>query len=417
MARITTNLASHTAEEALLTLAAIAESSDDAIFSKTLDGIVLSWNSGAERLYGYSAHEMIGQSISTLVPHERRQEWEAIMQRLRAGQRIEHFETVRRRKGGSLIDVSITVSPVRDASGKVIATSTIARDITERNQMQEQLRASEKRFRALIEKSSDAIVLLDITGMLLYASPSTTRLLGYTPDELVGRSAFELIHPEDGETIAHALAALVREPGKGPKAEFRARHQNGAFRWFEGIGTNLLADPSVGAIVGNFRDITERKRAAERQHLLNEASDVLVSSLDHQITLQEVAQLIVPALADYCRIALVDEQQQIKEITVNHINPEKTALVGELYEQYKDRAHATYGVQRILHTGKPELISAISGDVLESVQHNPELLHIISALGLQSYMGVPLLAGGKTIGAVTFSSVQPHRSYTPDDLS
>src|SRR5215469_8312439 len=228
-ARITTNLASHTAEEALLTLAALAESSDDAIFSKTLDGIVLSWNSGAERLYGYSAHEMIGQSISTLVPHERRPEWEAIMQRLRAGQRIEHFETVSRRKGWSLIDVSITFSPVRDASGKVISTSTIARDITERNQMQEQLRASEKRFRALIEKSSDAIVLLDITGMLLYASPSTTRLLGYTPDELVGRSAFELIHPEDGETIAHALAALVREPGKGPKAEFRARHQNGAF--------------------------------------------------------------------------------------------------------------------------------------------------------------------------------------------
>src|SRR5207249_11654628 len=123
------------------------ESSADAIFSKTLYGIVLSWNTGAERLYGYSAHEMIGQSIHTLVPPERRQEWEEIMHRLTEGHLIEHFETVRCRKDGGYIDVSITVSPVRDASGKIIGASTIARDITERKQMQEQLRASEKRFR------------------------------------------------------------------------------------------------------------------------------------------------------------------------------------------------------------------------------------------------------------------------------
>src|SRR5437868_8393794 len=147
---------------------------------------------------------MIGQSIHTLVPPERRQEWEEIMQRLTEGHQIQHFETVRCRKDGGCIDVSITVSPVRDASGKIIGASTIARDITERKQMQEQLRASEKRFRALIEKSSDAIVLFDTNGMLLYVSPSTTRLLGYTPEELVGRSAFELIHPEDVETTMHA---------------------------------------------------------------------------------------------------------------------------------------------------------------------------------------------------------------------
>src|SRR2546421_821127 len=404
-------------EEELFKLAAIVESSDDAIFSRTLDGLILSWNKGAEHLYGYTPQEMIGKPIHTLVPADRTQEWEEIMQRLAEGHHLEHFETVRSRKDGSLIDVSITLSPVRDASGKIIGASSIARDVTERKQMQEQLRASEKRLRALIEKSSDAIVLVDTNGKLLYVSPSTTRLLGYMPDELVGRSAFELIHPEDVEAIKHALAVIVQEPGKGPKAEFRARHQNGSWRWMEGIGTNLLADPAVGAIVGNYRDITERKRAGERQHLLNEASNALVSSLDHQITLQEIAQLIVPALADYCRIALVDDQQQIKEITVNHIDPEKIALVRELYERYKDRAHLTHGVQRILQTGKPELLSTISGDVLESVQQSPELLQIIRALGLESYMGVPLLARGKTIGAITFSSVQPHRYYTPDDLS
>src|SRR5205085_137664 len=252
---------------------------------------------------------------------------------------------------------------------------------------------------------------------LLYVSPSTTGLAGYMPDELVGRIAFELIHPDDLESTVQVLAAIVQEPGRSLRAEFRARHRNGSWRWIEGIGTNLLADPAVGAIVGNYRDITKRKHAEKRQHLLNEASNALVSSLDHQLTLPEVAQLIVPTLADYCRIALVDEQQQIKEITVNHIDPEKIALVRELYESYKDRAYITYGVQRILQTGKPELLSTISGDVLESVQQSPEVLQIIRALGLESYMGVPLLARGKTIGAITFSSVQVHRYYTPDDLS
>src|SRR5205807_9839674 len=207
-------------EEELFKLAAIVESSDDAIFSRTLDGIVLSWNTGAERLYGYSALEMIGQPIHTLVPPERRQEWEEMMQRLAEGQRLEHFETVRTRKDGRCIDVSITVSPLRDASGKIIGASTFARDITERNQMQEQLRASEKRFRALIEKSSDSFVLIDTKGMLLYVSPSTTGLLGYMPDELVGHIAFEMIHPDDVESTMQVLAAIVQEPGKSVRAEF-----------------------------------------------------------------------------------------------------------------------------------------------------------------------------------------------------
>jgi PAS domain S-box-containing protein len=167
----------------------------------------------------------------------------------------------------------------------------------------------------------------------------------------------------------------------------------------------------------NIHDVTERKQAEERQHLLNEASNILVSSLDHQITLKEVAELIVPALADYCRMALLDASQQIKDISVNHIDPEKITLVRALYEQYKDRASSTHGLQRLLETGKVELISNVSSEVLETVRDNPELIAIVDALGLQSYMGVPLVARGKTIGAITFSSIQTHRHYTQEDLT
>src|SRR5579864_7518871 len=100
-------------------------------------------------------------------------------------------------------------------------------------------------------------------------------------------------------------------------------------------------------------------QAEQRQHLLNEASTMLASSLDHQITLQEIAELIVPALADYCRIAILDERHQIKEIKVNHIDPQKIALVQALYEQYKDLTGATHGLQRLLETGMPDLISVV----------------------------------------------------------
>jgi PAS domain S-box-containing protein len=126
-------------EEAALRLAAIIESSDDAIVSKDLDGIITSWNSGAERIFGYLAEEIIGKPITILVPPDCQKEEEAIIERIRRGQRVEHYETVRRCKHGSLIQISLTISPVRNAQGKVIGASKVARDITEHKRRQAQI--------------------------------------------------------------------------------------------------------------------------------------------------------------------------------------------------------------------------------------------------------------------------------------
>ena len=125
---------------ALLRLAAIVESSDDAIVSKDLNGIINSWNKGAERILGYTAEEVIGKPITILIPADRQDEETEILERIRRGERIEHFETVRRRKDGSLINVSLTVSPIKNERGEVIGASKIARDITQSKEAQEQLR-------------------------------------------------------------------------------------------------------------------------------------------------------------------------------------------------------------------------------------------------------------------------------------
>src|ERR1700694_4106633 len=157
-------------------------------------------------------------------------------------------------------------------------------------------------------------------------------------------------------------------------------------------------------------------QAEERLRLLTDVSSLLASSLDHHITLQEIAHLLVPTQADYCRIALVDEQQEIKEVTVNHIDPEKNDLVQALYEQYKDLPNTTHGLPKLLVTGKAELIADVSANVLALYQERAELVAILQTLGLKSYMGVPMFAHGKTVGAIILSSIQPDRHYEEEDL-
>jgi len=129
--------------------AAIVESSDDAILSKDLNGIIRSWNTAAERIFGYTASEVIGKSVTILIPPGHENEEPRILSRIRSGEKVDHYETVRQRKDGSLVDISLSVSPIKDADGRIIGASKIARDITARKRIEEALRACEERFRAL----------------------------------------------------------------------------------------------------------------------------------------------------------------------------------------------------------------------------------------------------------------------------
>src|SRR6201993_578488 len=160
------------AEEATAYLAAIVSSSDDAILSKNLDGVIRSWNTSAERLFGYTAKEAIGKHITIIVPSDRRTEENNILSRFRRGERIDHFETVRMRKDGTTFDVSLTISPVKDSAGHVIGASNVARDISHLKRIERALRDSEERFRAIVETTPECVKLVGQDGALLHMNSS-----------------------------------------------------------------------------------------------------------------------------------------------------------------------------------------------------------------------------------------------------
>ena len=186
------------AERASSLLAAIVGFSDDAILSKKLDGTITSWNKSAERLFGYAPEEAIGQHITLIVPWERRSEEEEILRRLARGERFDHFETVRRRKDGTVFDVSLTISPICDGAGKVTGASNVARDVTEKKRIERALRESEERFRAIVETTPECVKLISADGTVLHMnSPGLQMVGGRSAEDVVGKNVYDLIAPDD----------------------------------------------------------------------------------------------------------------------------------------------------------------------------------------------------------------------------
>jgi two-component system sensor kinase FixL len=175
-------------DEASRILAAIVESSQDAIIGKDLNGIVLSWNEGAHRMYGYSAGEMVGRSMNVIIPPDRPNELVSILDRVRRGERVAPYETARITKDGRRLDISLLVSPIRDAGGRIVGASAIGRDITEQKLAEQARRASEARWRAIIETAVDGIVLIDARGTIEVFNPGAERMFGYAESEVLGRN-------------------------------------------------------------------------------------------------------------------------------------------------------------------------------------------------------------------------------------
>lgn len=172
-------------------IASIVESSDDAIVSKDLNGVIMTWNRGAERIFGYTAEQVIGKSVTILIPPDRQGEEPLILGRIQRGERIDHYETVRLHKHGSQIDVSLTVSPIKNAEGKIIGASKIARDITEQKRAQEGLLRAEQEFRDFVENATVGMHWVGPDGIILWANRTEMEMLGFAREEYIGHHIAE----------------------------------------------------------------------------------------------------------------------------------------------------------------------------------------------------------------------------------
>jgi PAS domain S-box-containing protein len=255
------------AEEKLLQAAAIVENSDDAIISKDLDGTILSWNPGARRLYGYTAEETIGQPVTMLIPSDRPDEEPHILEQIRRGERVDHYETVRRRKDGTIIDVSLTVSPVRNADGRIIGASKIARDITSRKRSERELREQSE----VIEQAYDAIFLRDTSNLITLWNKGAERTYGYEKEEALGRNPHELLKTLTPVPLEEIYASL-RSTGywEGELTHTRKDDEQIVVesRW----ATIRDERGEVTSILEIVREVTERRRAEEE---LREQAEII----------------------------------------------------------------------------------------------------------------------------------------------
>jgi len=311
--------AASTVELANAWLAAIVESADEAIASKTLDGIVTSWNPAAEALFGYTAAEILGRHISVLAAPGHEDEMPAILERIRRGQKVDRYETVRRRKDGSLVDISLAVSPIRDETGQLIGASKIARDITERKRVAEALRASEERFRNLANAVPDIVWTADPDGTITFANDRWFEFCGITPEQNARQWPELVLHPDDRERCLAEWTRVLRE-GSDYEIEVRNRRHDGEYRWFLTRASPIRDGAGrITAWFGCTTDIHDRKQGEERQQ-------ILAAELSHRVkNLLTVIGVLAERTGD--RAASVEEFLEAFRGRVRALNSAQAALM------------------------------------------------------------------------------------------
>jgi PAS domain S-box-containing protein len=277
---------------------------------------------------------------------------------------------------------------------------------------------AEQRFRELVN-GLDAVVWEADPDTLQFSfvSRRAEQLLGYPPEQWLREPGFlkRLIHPAEQATVLAQLAA-VGQATDSCDLEYRAVTADGRVLWLRDSVSVLQSVEGQPLMRGVMMDITSRKLAEETSRFLAEANTLLASSLDYQTTLRQVAEMVTPRLADWCAVHIV-EDGVIRQLAVAHTDPQKVALARELERRYPPDPQAPYGVPNVIRTGQHELYREIPAELLVQAAADAEHLRILRELGLRSYLIVPLIARGRTLGAITFVSAESGRRYGPEDLA
>lgn len=275
-------------EEAIIAakrLAAIVESSDDAIIFKDLNGIIKTWNKGAEQIFGYTADEAVGKPVTILIPEDHLDEEPGILARIRRGERVDHYETIRRRKDGRLIHISLTVSPVKDDEGKVIGASKIARDITERNRHEQLIRQQA----SLFDQAYDAMLVWEWNGPITYWNQGAERIYGFRRDVAIGMISHKLLNTKTQGGIGGVLARLDQVGNW--EGELHHTTRDGREIVVESRMV-LVRNPGQSYVLETNRDITARKHSEQ----------ILAESFDREKAARGLAETAVRAMDNFLAV-------------------------------------------------------------------------------------------------------------------
>jgi PAS domain S-box-containing protein len=396
--------------------ATLMELAYDAIIVRDPANRIISWNRGAEQLYGWTAQEVIGQVTHELLQTRFPESREALDRFVASGEQWEG-ELVHLRKDGTQVIVESRQVVTCDAQDRPLAILEINRDITERKQRERENQAHYRRMAALVDSSDIPIIGKTRDGFITSWNTAAERMYGYSAQEIVGQSILLLFPPDRQAEFSRIMERLIRGE-QIDSYETTRRRKDGTI-----LPVSLTISPiydSEGQMIGAStiaHDITERKKAEAQEQFLTEVSKLLSSTLDYQETLANIARLVVPQLADWFAVDLLNAKGHFELIELVHKDPEQVRWARSLREHSPIDPAAPTGLPSVVRTGQAELYSEITDEMLVASARNEEELAIARRIGSRSVMLVPLVARGKTIGAVTFVSTQSGRKYDERDLA
>jgi len=371
-------------------LSAIVDSSDDAIVSKNLDGTITSWNKSAERLFGWTAQEVIGRSINVIIPTDRREEERMIIDHLKRGERVDHFETIRVRKDGTPLHVSLTISPVKDPTGRIVGASKVARDITERKRDE----LERQKFVTLADQCTEFIGMCDLEGRPFYMNRAALQLVGLeSMEEVSAVQVVDFFFPEDQEFITNKFLPQVLREGRG-EVEIRFRHfKTGSTIWM--IYNVFVIKDRAGTPIayGTFsQNITKRKdaedalrRGEERFRLLSEMLDTEVRGRTREL---ETRNAEVLEGAERLR-ALTRQMLQMQDNERRRIARELHDSAGQLLAVLSMRlVHLAQSVRPELQQEAHDAEQLVQ-QLTREIRTTSYLLHppLLDEIGLQAALG------------------------------
>jgi PAS domain S-box-containing protein len=380
------------------------------------DGKILYGNQALAEMFGYAdIDELRGLPLTDLVAPDMRAALADRARRREQGEPVpQSYETIGLRKNGVQFPYTVDVDRVTLPDGAAAVAFCI--DISERQRADKALRASEQRYRDLADAMPLVVWTARPNGELDYYNQRWFDYTGMTLEQTQGWGWQSVLHPDDLQNYLDRWTEAVRT-GHPLEIEYRWKSADGTYRWHLGRALAVRdADGQIAYWVGTGTDIEEQKQAEDQQRLLAEASVLLVSSLDYEPMLTQLTRLVVPRLADWCAIHILEEGV-IRRLAFTHNDPAKQVLVGDRPERYPLDPSARHIVSHVLRSGEPELYSDVPDTLLVEAARDDEHLQTLRTLAFRSYMCLPMVARGHTLGTITLATAESGRRYGQAELA